>query len=108
MKFSQSVLVTLLFFISVSFAHAESAAYELAQRYGCMACHSAKEELIGPSFKAIADKYRSDADAKNKLIAKLKAGGSGVWGVKVQPAYRDEIKNQQHYGVLIDWVLSQH
>lgn len=106
MKFLQSVLVTLLFFISVSSAQADSP-YELAQRYGCMACHSAKEELIGPSFKAIADKYRSDSGAKNKLITKLKTGGSGVWGVKVQPAYRDEIKNQQHYNVLVDWVLSQ-
>lgn len=105
MKFSQSVLVTLSFFVSVGFAHAESPD-DLAQRYGCMACHSAKEELIGPSFKAIADKYRSDPGSKSKLIAKLKAGGSGVWGVKVQPAYRDEIKNQQHYNVLIDWVLS--
>ena len=105
MKFLQSVLVTLLFFISVSSANAESPD-ELAQRYGCMACHSAKEEFIGPSFKAIADKYRADPNGKNKLIAKLKAGGSGVWGVKVQPAYRDDIKNQQHYSVLIDWVLS--
>jgi cytochrome c len=109
-KAEQLILVILFFFCFIEMAHAE-APYDLAQKYGCMACHSATEGLIGPSFKAIAIKYRGDPDGKKKLIAKLKNGGpnqgeDGIWGRKIMPPFKDEIKNQDHYAVLVDWVLS--
>ncbi len=79
----------------------------LALKYGCFACHATNEGVIGPSFKAIAERYKGDTGAKSTLIAKLKNGGTGVWGRKLQPKYKDEIKNEQDYSVLINWVLSQ-
>lgn len=87
-------------------AHAEDGK-SLAQKYGCFACHATDEGIIGPSFKAIATKYKGNAGAKSALIAKIKNGGTGVWGPKPQPKYKDEIKNEQDYSVLVDWVLSQ-
>ncbi len=110
MRFKQLTLVILFFYCFIEVTYAE-VPYDLAQKYGCMACHAANEGLIGPSFKAIADKYRGDPDGKKKLIAKLKSGGPnegevGVWGRKVMPAYKDEIKAQDHYNILVDWVLS--
>jgi cytochrome c len=109
-KFEQLILF-ILFFISFTKVTNAETPYDLAQKYGCMACHSANEGLIGPSFKAIASNYRSDPDGKKKLITKLKNGGPndgkyGIWGRKVMPAFKDEIKTQEHYNILIDWVLS--
>lgn len=61
---------------------------------------------MGPSFSAIAARYRTQADARDKLIRKIKVGGSGDWGKAEQPPYAREITDQQHYKVLVDWVLS--
>lgn len=79
---------------------------DLAQKYGCMACHDAKVNLVGPSFNAIAARYRSQPDARDKLIHRLKVGGKGEWGITEQPPYAEEITDQNHYKILIDWVLS--
>jgi len=58
---------------------------ELHKKYGCIACHADDKKLVGPAYQDVADKYRADykKDAKAvvaKLSAKVKAGGSGVWG----------------------------
>lgn len=109
-KFKQLILFKLFFFCFINLSHAEMP-YDLAQKYGCMACHSATEGLIGPSFKAIAIRYKADPESRKKLIAKLKNGGpnqgeDGIWGRKVMPPFKDEIKNQDHYAILVDLVLS--
>ncbi len=56
------------------------AAEALAQKSGCLACHSVQNKVVGPSYKEVAAKYKNDKGAEAKLIAKVKAGGSGVWG----------------------------
>ncbi len=58
---------------------------ELHKKYTCTACHTDATKLVGPAYQDVADKYRADykKDAKGviaKLSAKVKAGGSGVWG----------------------------
>lgn len=58
---------------------------ELHKKYVCTACHQDSAKLVGPAYQDVADKYRADykKDAKGviaKLAAKVKAGGSGVWG----------------------------
>jgi cytochrome c len=65
-------------------ARAQSAG-ELLNKNGCAACHAADKKLVGPSYKEIAGKYRGDAVAPMKLAAKVKAGGSGVWGQLPMP-----------------------
>jgi len=47
---------------------------------GCVACHKMDGPLIGPGYKQVADKYRDDPAAAETLLAKVKEGGSGVWG----------------------------
>jgi|SRR5665647_427879 len=106
MRVRQLICIAVFFWGAVGVAFAESPAEQLAQRYGCMACHHAKTDLIGPSFSSIAAKYRSQPGIKDKLILKLKNGGSGVWGAAEQPAYANEIKVQTDYSILVDWVLS--
>ncbi len=84
-------------------ASAADAAEALAQKSGCLACHSVDKKVVGPSYKDVAAKYKGDKSAEAKLVAKVKAGGSGVWGAIPMPANAqisdDDIKT------LVKWVL---
>ena len=42
----------------------------------CNKCHTAKTTKKGPSFAAIAEKYKGQADASTKLVELLKTGGA--------------------------------
>jgi cytochrome c len=77
---------------------------ELATKNACTACHAVDKKVVGPAYKDVAAKYKGDKTAEAKLIAKVKAGGVGVWGQIPMPpnsAVKDEdIKT------LVKWVLS--
>jgi cytochrome c len=55
------------------------------QAKGCVACHAADKRLVGPAFQEIAAKYKGNADAVATLAAKVRAGGTGVWGAIPMP-----------------------
>ena len=80
------------------------AAEALAQKSGCIACHNVDKKVIGPAYKDVAGKYRTDKDALAKLSEKVKKGGAGVWGqvpMPPNPQVTDaEIKT------LVAWILS--
>src|SRR5690606_4177838 len=80
------------------------AAQALAQKSGCLACHSVDKKLIGPSYKDVAAKYKGDKGAKAKLIAKVKNGGSGVWGPIPMPA-NTQVKDDD-IKTMVQWILS--
>ena len=76
----------------------------LAKAKNCMACHQIDKKVVGPAYKEVAAKYKGDKGAVDKLAAKVKAGGSGVWGPTPMPPNNvtdDEAKK------LVTWVLSQ-
>jgi len=58
----------------------------LLSAQSCTACHGMKQKLVGPGFSQVADKYQGRPDAVAYLSAKIKAGGSGVWGAVPMPA----------------------
>ena len=99
-------LITCLFVSAGLLAGAGNAlaSEALAKKYNCLTCHTVDKKLIGPAYKDVAAKYKGDAAAEAKLIAKVKAGGKGVWGEVPMPpnaAVKDEdIKT------LVQWVLS--
>lgn len=67
-------------------AHADTDALKkLMQSNNCMACHQIDKRKYGPQFDEIPAKYAGDAAAVSKLAAKIKAGGSGVWGEDIMP-----------------------
>jgi S-disulfanyl-L-cysteine oxidoreductase SoxD len=97
--------------INTSGANAPSAsapvslsAAELAKNNACTACHAPNSKLIGPSLTDIASKYKSDATASTKLVAKIKAGGSGVWGVTPMPSHLH--LSDTDLQALVQWSLS--
>jgi cytochrome c len=51
----------------------------------CTACHMIDKRKYGPQFVEVAEKYAGDSGAASRLAAKIKAGGTGVWGEDVMP-----------------------
>lgn len=87
------------------FATGTAAANEkLAQSSGCMTCHAIDKKTIGPAYKEIAAKYRSDKNAEANLVKKVKAGGSGVWGSTPMPP-NAHVK-EEDIKTIVHWVLS--
>lgn len=95
------LLISAALLVSAGSALASEA---LAKKHNCLACHAADKKLIGPSYADVAAKYKGDAGAEAKLVAKIKNGGAGVWGqvpMPPNPAVPDaDIKT------LVKWVLS--
>lgn len=53
----------------------------------CMACHSRDKKSIGPTYVNIAQKYKGNDTAIEKLSAKIINGGSGIWGETAMAAH---------------------
>jgi len=51
----------------------------------CMACHMIDKRKYGPQFDEISSKYIGNKAAVETLAAKIKAGGTGVWGDDYMP-----------------------
>ena len=82
-----------------------AAAQALAQKSGCLACHSIDKKVLGPAYKDVAAKYKGDKTAEAKLVAKVKAGGSGVWGPMPMPANSPQVKDAD-IKTVVEWILS--
>jgi len=77
---------------------------ELATKNACTACHAVDKKLVGPAYKDVAAKYRSDKDAEAKLADKVKKGGVGVWGQVPMPPNAN-VKDED-VKTLVKWILS--
>jgi cytochrome c len=53
----------------------------------CLSCHQLNRTSIGPSYTAVARRYRGDSAAVARLVRKIREGGSGVWGKITMPAH---------------------
>jgi cytochrome c len=78
---------------------------DMAKKDGCLACHSVDKKIVGPSYKDVAKKYAGQADAEAKLVAKVKAGGKGVWGEIPMPPNTNV--SEADIKTLVKWILSQ-
>ena len=78
---------------------------ELAKKHNCLACHATDKKLVGPSYKEVAAKYRSDPGAQAKLADKVKKGGQGVWGQVPMPP-NTQVPDTD-INALVKWILSQ-
>ena len=80
-------------------------AERLAMKYGCLGCHNVNVKIVGPAYKEIAAKYRTDADAKAKITEQIQKGGSGKWGPIIMPPFPQVAADETK--VLTEWILSQ-
>ncbi|HMC54805.1 MAG TPA: ThuA domain-containing protein [Gemmatimonadaceae bacterium] len=65
--------------------HAEG--LRLIQANDCLACHQFDRKSIGPTYTAVAEKYKDDSTATQRLVRKVIEGGRGVWGDVAMPAH---------------------
>lgn len=77
---------------------------KLAQKHQCIACHAPQEKLIGPSWRAIAAQNKGKPDAQERLLQKVRQGGSGAWGEMPMPA-QGHI-NTDELTTIVRWVLA--
>ena len=80
--------------------------YLLAQEKGCFDCHALGQTTVGPSFRAIAKRYRFYPQQSDRLPAVIRGGSAGHWGDRFvmwpQPRLSDQEVRQ-----LVDWILAQ-
>ena len=77
----------------------------LATAKNCMSCHNIERKVVGPAYKDVAAKYRGDQTAPQRLAAKIRDGGGGVWGVVKMPS--NPQVSEAEAKQLAAWVLSQ-
>lgn len=80
-------------------------AESLAQKNGCLACHTIKQKVIGPALQDIAAKYRGEPGVEAKLIGRVKNGTSGVWGPVPMGPNSPQVKDED-IKVIVQWILT--
>ena len=83
---------------------ADAGTLDLATKSGCMACHGMKNKIVGPGYNEIVARYQGQTDAESRLVAKVKAGGQGVWGSIPMPP-NAHIKDEDIV-TLVKWILN--
>ena len=81
-----------------------SADQALAQKNACMSCHGVDKKIVGPAFKEIAAKYKSDKAAPARLAKHVKEGTKGNFGaipMPPNPQVKDEDVNK-----IVAWILA--
>jgi cytochrome c len=94
MKLLAAIAAVAIAMVASGVANAQQ---ELAQKSGCLNCHSVDTKKVGPAFKDVAAKYKGKADAEAQLVDKV-SNAKGHPSVKASP---DDVKS------LVKWVLSQ-
>jgi len=77
---------------------------ELATKHACSACHAIDKKMVGPAYKEVAAKYKGQADAEATLAAKVKKGGTGVWGQVPMPP--NAAVSDADVKTLVKWILA--
>jgi sulfite dehydrogenase len=78
-------------------------AQQIATKYGCLGCHNPSMKLVGPAYRDIAAKYKSDPAAFAKIDEQIHKGGSGKWGPIIMPPFPQVTAAEAK--VLADWIL---
>ncbi|WP_438390726.1 c-type cytochrome [Caballeronia sp. DA-9] len=79
-----------------------AAALAIVQKNNCLGCHAVKTQVVGPAYQAVAKKYKNDPSAPEKLFAKVRNGGAGVWGEIPMPPNPTISDADLH--TVIDWI----
>lgn len=76
----------------------------LAQANQCLACHQVDSKRVGPSFKAVAERFAGKDNVEEYLAQTIRQGGRGRWGAIPMPAQPqvDETEARD----LARWILS--
>ncbi|MBS1158865.1 MAG: Cytochrome c, class [Proteobacteria bacterium] len=103
---NQPLIPALLLAATLLSATQAQASEAIIKKARCVACHATDKKLVGPAYKEVASKYRSDAGAPERLFAKVRQGGSGNWGeIPMLPHPADKISDDDLKSA-IHWILA--
>lgn len=71
----------------------------------CKACHTVDKISVGPSYSAVAQKYKGKAGALSELSRKIIVGGGGNWGTEHVMAAHPQI-SAQDANEIVKYILS--
>lgn len=103
---NQSLLKVLLvaalgFTAQSAFAEADGAI--LAEKGGCLMCHTVDKRKVGPALKDVSAAYKNQADAEDYLVNKIKNGGRGKWGVLPMPPNAGKLTDDE-FREVVRWI----
>jgi cytochrome c len=77
---------------------------KLINESDCGGCHALDSQVVGPSWKAIAKRYGSQAGSVAKLAARIREGGSGKWGDVAMTPHPNLTDAQARQ--MVTWILA--
>ncbi len=104
MKFVSATLCVVAALAAAPAMAGDSPGMALARQSNCLSCHAVDKKIVGPAYQDVAKKYAGQKDAEAKLVAKVKAGGSGNWGPIAMPPNAN-VKDAD-VKTLVKWVLA--
>ena len=84
------------------------AAKKMARKESCLRCHDVVRKKEGPSYQAVAYKYKGKAEAQAELVDHITSGHK----VKLSDGHEEDhkvtkTKDPAQIGNLIGWILAQ-
>jgi len=88
-----------IYFAALAAAAMGQDAPKLIQASDCSSCHAVDRQVVGPAYSEVSKRYAGQADAVDKLSAKIRDGGGGM---TPHPDFTDAQRTD-----IAKWVLSQ-
>ena len=79
----------------------------LAAAAACNTCHLPEQKMVGPSYQAVAARYRGEDGAAEQVYERMREGSQGVWGDTPMPPVDKGTLNDGELKTVVDWILSQ-
>lgn len=82
------------------------AARKIMKNSNCLSCHAVHHKIVGPSFAAIAKRYKNAGpQVVDRLVSHVKHGVNGIWSHIPMPPHPN-LSNQQ-IRTVVEWILSR-
>jgi len=79
----------------------------LLEQARCGVCHQIDNPMLGPSYRAIAERYSDQDDAVQTVLTRMREGSQGVWGKAPMPPVTESTLSDEQLQTVIDWILSR-
>ena len=78
--------------------------FKLMKKSDCFNCHSVNKALVGPTFRAVSEKYAKSKKTKPEIAKRILEGSTGVWGqIPMMPHPQHSLDDAKQ---MVDWIFS--
>lgn len=77
----------------------------IAFKRTCLTCHNPDTKLLGPAYREVAARYKTDPNAVTALMRQMEMGGVGKWGPVPMPALAAMVPMEDRKA-LAEWIMS--